>query len=304
MAAPAERPRLRVPDREAGPAHVATLKTFDPPLATLSTDGARGRRAAREAAPLPHGGRRARAARPPDDGRAAPLPPRRRERAEGAGVPARLRGRRATRPDGGRLEEARRRVAADARAGRGRARAPRRKRSGSAPTGWPRSAPPSRDGFALAAARPEADRRHRPRVGERDPPRGEALAVRARSRSLREEVERLATAIDTELARGLALREQGAKDDKTYRVHKKLGAPCDVCATPIAQVDFEEHTIYYCPQCQTGGRVLKDRRLSRLPSLARSSSQASTSARTCRRCASEKSGICSTSRRASAGSSF
>jgi formamidopyrimidine-DNA glycosylase len=80
----------------------------------------------------------------------------------------------------------------------------------------------------------------------------------------REEVERLATAIDEELTRGLALREQGAKDDKTYRVHKKLGEPCDVCATPIAQVDFEEHTIYYCPQCQTGGRVLKDRRLSRL----------------------------------------
>ena len=80
----------------------------------------------------------------------------------------------------------------------------------------------------------------------------------------REEVERLATAIDSELTRGLALREQGAKDDKTYRVHKKLGAPCDVCATPIAQVDFEEHTIYYCPQCQTGGRVLKDRRLSKL----------------------------------------
>jgi formamidopyrimidine-DNA glycosylase len=80
----------------------------------------------------------------------------------------------------------------------------------------------------------------------------------------RDDVERLASAIDTELARGLALREQGAKDDKTYRVHKKLGAPCDVCATPIAQVDFEEHTIFYCPQCQTGGRVLKDRRLSRL----------------------------------------
>ena len=80
----------------------------------------------------------------------------------------------------------------------------------------------------------------------------------------REEIERLATAIDTELARGLVLREMGAKDDKTYRVHKKLGQPCDVCVTPIAQVDFEEHTIFYCPQCQTGGRVLKDRRLSRL----------------------------------------
>jgi formamidopyrimidine-DNA glycosylase len=37
-----------------------------------------------------------------------------------------------------------------------------------------------------------------------------------------------------------------------------------VCGAPIARVDFEEHTIYYCPDCQTGGRVLKDRRLSRL----------------------------------------
>jgi formamidopyrimidine-DNA glycosylase len=47
-------------------------------------------------------------------------------------------------------------------------------------------------------------------------------------------------------------------------VHNKLGVPCARCATPIARVDFEEHTIYYCPQCQTEGRVLKDRRLSRL----------------------------------------
>ena len=79
-----------------------------------------------------------------------------------------------------------------------------------------------------------------------------------------EEVERLAAAIDAELERGLELRERGANDKKTYRVHDKLGQPCYVCGTPIARVDFEEHTIYYCPECQTGGRVLKDRRLSRL----------------------------------------
>jgi formamidopyrimidine-DNA glycosylase len=79
-----------------------------------------------------------------------------------------------------------------------------------------------------------------------------------------EEVERLATAIDEELARGLELRERGANDKRTYRVHDKLGQPCYVCGTPIARVDFEEHTIYYCSECQTGGRVLKDRRLSRL----------------------------------------
>src|SRR5438094_443571 len=62
----------------------------------------------------------------------------------------------------------------------------------------------------------------------------------------------------------LELRERGAKDPKVYRVHNKLGEPCDVCGTPIARVDFDEHTIYYCPECQTGGRLLKDRRLSRL----------------------------------------
>src|SRR5712692_4850831 len=80
----------------------------------------------------------------------------------------------------------------------------------------------------------------------------------------REEVERLAQSIDVELQRGLELRERGANDKRTYRVHGKLHEPCYVCGTPIARVDFEEHTIYYCPECQTGGRVLKDRRLSRL----------------------------------------
>jgi formamidopyrimidine-DNA glycosylase len=79
-----------------------------------------------------------------------------------------------------------------------------------------------------------------------------------------EEVARLAEAIDSELRRGLELRERGANDKRTYRIHNKLGEPCHVCGAPIARVDFEEHTIYYCPDCQTGGRILKDRRLSRL----------------------------------------
>jgi formamidopyrimidine-DNA glycosylase len=91
------------------------------------------------------------------------------------------------------------------------------------------------------------------------------LSPYALSRELdSEEVARLADAIDAELTRGLELRERGAGDKATYRVHDNLGTPCYVCETPIARVDFEEHTIYYCPECQTGGRVLKDRRLSRL----------------------------------------
>jgi formamidopyrimidine-DNA glycosylase len=79
-----------------------------------------------------------------------------------------------------------------------------------------------------------------------------------------EEVERLSAAIDEVMAEGLALREAGVKDAKAFKVHKHLGEPCPQCGTPIARVDFEEHTIFYCPTCQTGGRTLKDRRLSRL----------------------------------------
>ena len=79
-----------------------------------------------------------------------------------------------------------------------------------------------------------------------------------------EEVERLSGAIQEELARGLELRERGASDKKVFRVHNRLGEPCPQCGTPLARVDFEEHTIYYCPSCQTEGRILKDRRLSRL----------------------------------------
>jgi formamidopyrimidine-DNA glycosylase len=78
------------------------------------------------------------------------------------------------------------------------------------------------------------------------------------------EIVRLAAAIRGELDRGLELRLAGANDEKTYRVHDKLGRPCERCGTQLARVDFDEHTIYYCPQCQTDGRVLKDRRLSRL----------------------------------------
>jgi formamidopyrimidine-DNA glycosylase len=79
-----------------------------------------------------------------------------------------------------------------------------------------------------------------------------------------EEIERLGATIRELLAAGLELRLDGAPDAKAYKVHNRLGEPCPNCATPIARVDFEEHTIFYCPECQTGGRVLKDRRLSRL----------------------------------------
>lgn len=79
-----------------------------------------------------------------------------------------------------------------------------------------------------------------------------------------EALERLGAAIESELERGIALRGQGLADEDVYRVHGKLGLPCYVCQTPIARIAFEQHTIYYCPRCQTNGRKLADRRLSRL----------------------------------------
>lgn len=79
-----------------------------------------------------------------------------------------------------------------------------------------------------------------------------------------EEIDGLAAAMREDLERALELRERGKGDRDVYRVHNHLGEPCPVCGTPIARVDYEEHTVYYCPTCQTGGRLLKDRRLSRL----------------------------------------
>jgi formamidopyrimidine-DNA glycosylase len=48
------------------------------------------------------------------------------------------------------------------------------------------------------------------------------------------------------------------------QVHKREGQPCPRCGTTIEAVFFSEHQMNYCPKEQTGGRVLKDRRLSKL----------------------------------------
>ncbi|HEY7380347.1 MAG TPA: DNA-formamidopyrimidine glycosylase family protein [Gaiella sp.] len=79
-----------------------------------------------------------------------------------------------------------------------------------------------------------------------------------------EETSRLAAAVDEDLTRALELREAGKGDAAVYRVHDRLAEPCSRCGDTIRRVDYEEHTIYYCATCQTGGKVLKDRRLSRL----------------------------------------
>jgi formamidopyrimidine-DNA glycosylase len=48
------------------------------------------------------------------------------------------------------------------------------------------------------------------------------------------------------------------------RIHRHQGEPCPRCDSTLQAVHFEDYVIAYCPTCQTEGRVLKDRRLSRL----------------------------------------
>ena len=65
-------------------------------------------------------------------------------------------------------------------------------------------------------------------------------------------------------AEGLAAKD--LKDDKrgNLRVHGRAGQPCPVCGDTIREVSFADSAFQYCPTCQTGGKPLADRRLSRL----------------------------------------
>ncbi|VBA61185.1 putative formamidopyrimidine-DNA glycosylase-like protein [Mycobacterium attenuatum] len=48
------------------------------------------------------------------------------------------------------------------------------------------------------------------------------------------------------------------------RVHARTGLPCPVCGDSVREVSFADKSFQYCPTCQTGGKVLADRRMSRL----------------------------------------
>ncbi len=66
--------------------------------------------------------------------------------------------------------------------------------------------------------------------------------------------------------RAVGGRPADLKDGKRthLRVHGKKGEPCSTCGTPIAEVSFADSFLNYCPGCQTGGKLLADRRLSKL----------------------------------------
>lgn len=85
-----------------------------------------------------------------------------------------------------------------------------------------------------------------------------------------EETTRLYTALRTTLteaverSRGIAAGRLKAEKKSGLRVHGRTGEPCPVCGDTIREVSFSDSSLQYCPTCQTGGKPLADRRLSRL----------------------------------------
>ena len=76
----------------------------------------------------------------------------------------------------------------------------------------------------------------------------------------------LRSVLEDALQRSLGLPAAGLKAEKKegLRVHNRTGQPCPVCGDTVREVSFATKSFQYCPTCQTGGKVLADRRLSRL----------------------------------------
>ncbi|WKE68329.1 Fpg/Nei family DNA glycosylase [Streptomyces sp. WP-1] len=67
-----------------------------------------------------------------------------------------------------------------------------------------------------------------------------------------------------ERSRGVAAGRLKSEKKSGLRVHGRTGEPCPVCGDTIREVSFSDSSLQYCPTCQTGGKPLADRRLSRL----------------------------------------
>ena len=65
-------------------------------------------------------------------------------------------------------------------------------------------------------------------------------------------------------SRGLAASELKGEKKSHLSVHGRTGAPCPVCGDVVREVSFADSSLQYCPTCQTGGKPLADRRLSKL----------------------------------------
>lgn len=170
----------------------------------------------------------------------------------------------------GRYPEAARGVA-DRRPGRG----PRYRRAGTRRIGGERRPTRGAAGGSEWADqdghhRSEGDRRDRQRLQRRDSARRPAVPVRDGSQThqgpgvaaaRRDGVG--ARRRRRALGRSAGGDAQGEKRSG-LRVHARTGLPCPVCGDTVREVSFVDKSFQYCPGCQTGGKVLADRRMSRL----------------------------------------
>jgi len=76
----------------------------------------------------------------------------------------------------------------------------------------------------------------------------------------------LVTVLREAVGRAVGLKVGELKGEKkaALRVHGRTGQPCPVCGDTVREVSFADSSLQYCPTCQTGGKPLADRRLSRL----------------------------------------
>ncbi|MET4060355.1 formamidopyrimidine-DNA glycosylase [Arthrobacter sp. UYP6] len=85
-----------------------------------------------------------------------------------------------------------------------------------------------------------------------------------------EEVQRLYEAVHATLesaianASGRPAAELKDSKRRALRVHARTGEPCPVCGDTVREVSFADSSLQYCPTCQTGGKLLADRRMSKL----------------------------------------
>ncbi|MDT0346668.1 Fpg/Nei family DNA glycosylase [Streptomyces litchfieldiae] len=93
------------------------------------------------------------------------------------------------------------------------------------------------------------------KLAARIPPEEAAGLYAAMTGILRDAVER---------SRGLAAQRLKSEKKTGLRVHGRAGEPCPVCGDTIREVSYRDSALQYCATCQTGGKPLADRRLSRL----------------------------------------
>src|SRR4051812_46634318 len=141
------------------------------------------------------------------------------------------------------------------------------------PFGFHRAPRPRESHPQEIAHGPATVQRHRQRLLGRDSSPRELSPVKHTKRLTDEEIARLFDATRSVLLEWTdRLRKEYEGDFPTgvtafreeMAVHGKFGKPCPVCGTPVQRIRYADNETNYCPRCQTDGRLLADRALSRL----------------------------------------